>query len=315
MSESNGIEVRSLRKEFDSVAAVDDISFEVRRGEVFGFLGPNGAGKTTTIKMLTTLIPPTSGGAHVLGLDIARDGPEIRSRSGVVQQGESYEYSLRGEDALDLYGMMWDVPKPERRRRVAALLDAFDLQEHRRKRPSELSLGLKRRLQVAREFMHDMDLLFLDEPTVGLDPLVRRATLDMIRGHVEEGLTVFFTTHVLEEAEYICDRIAIINRGRIVAMDTPSGLKDRFGGLRTIELLVEGEDLQPLIDRLEQVSEVEALSQEPEGLIKILTAKPTEVFSAITLITGKLGLQVARLTIREPTLEQAFVRIVEEGGS
>ncbi len=315
MSESNGIEVRSLRKEFDSVAAVDDISFEVRRGEVFGFLGPNGAGKTTTIKMLTTLIPPTSGGAHVLGLDIARDGPEIRSRIGVVQQGESYEYSLRVEDALDLYGMMWDVPKPERRRRVAALLDAFDLQEHRRKRPSELSIGLKRRLQVAREFMHDMDLLFLDEPTVGLDPLVRRATLDMIRGHVEEGLTVFFTTHVLEEAEYICDRIAIINRGRIVAMDTPSGLKDRFGGLRTIELLVEGEDLQPLIDRLEQVSEVEALSQEPEGLIKILTAKPTEVFSAITLITGKLGLQVARLTIREPTLEQAFVRIVEEGGS
>lgn len=310
------IDAEALRKEYGPVVAVNDIDLQVKRGEVFGFLGPNGAGKTTTIKMLTTLLPSTSGRAEVLGLDIAREGLKIRSQIGVVQQAESYEYALRVEDALDLYGMMWDVPKRERRIRVKALLEAFDLQPHRRKRSAELSIGLKRRLQVAREFMHDMDLLFLDEPTVGLDPIVRRATLDMIRGYVQEGLTVFFTTHILEEAEYLCNRIAIIHEGRIVALDTPQGLKDRFGGLRTIELLVEGGDLEPMIERLRHVSEVETLSTEPNGLVKIWTAKPTEVFGAITLITRKLGLTVAHLVLREPTLEQAFISLVTgEGGS
>ncbi|MFQ5763273.1 MAG: ABC transporter ATP-binding protein, partial [Candidatus Bathyarchaeia archaeon] len=241
----SAIEVDRLRKEYGSFTAVDNISFQVNRGEVFGFLGPNGAGKTTTIKMLTTLLPPTSGHARVLGLDIARQGRQIRSRIGVVQQAESYEYSLRVEDALELYGLLWNVPKLERRRRVEALLEAFELQSHRRHRSPELSIGLKRRLQVAREFMHDMDLLFLDEPTLGLDPIARRATLDMIRSRVREGLTVFFTTHILEEAEYICDRIAIIHQGRIVAVDTPQGLKDRFGGLRTIEAVVDGGDVSP----------------------------------------------------------------------
>ncbi len=312
MSSRTAIEVDALRKEYGPVVAVDDIDFRVERGEVFGFLGPNGAGKTTTIKMLTTLIPPTRGRAHVLGFDVARDGAAVRSRIGVVQQGESYEYSLRVEDALDLYGMMWNVPKPERRQRVEALLDAFDLRHHRRKRSPELSLGLKRRLQVAREFMHDMDLLFLDEPTVGLDPIARRAALDMIRGHVRAGLTVFFTTHILDEAEYLCDRIAIIHQGRIVAVDTPMGLKDRFGGLRTIEVIVEGEDVDEMVARLEHVSEVEAVSSEDGGLVKIWTAKPSEVFGAITLITNKLSLRVARLTLREPTLEQAFVSLVEQ---
>ena len=238
----SAIQVQGLRKEYGSKVAVDGVGFEVERGEIFGFLGPNGAGKTTTIKILTTLIPASAGVATVLGFDVRKDGMNVRKRIGVVQQQPSGEYNLGIAEQMELYGLVWDVPKPVRKQRVENLLDAFGLQSHRRERWSELSIGLRRRVQVAREFMHDMDLLFLDEPTVGLDPIARRSTLDMIKGRVSEGLTVFFTTHILDEAEYLCDRVAIVNNGKIVAVDTPKKMKERFGGLQTVEALVEGGD-------------------------------------------------------------------------
>ena len=192
------IEAESLSKRFGSTEAVKDVSIRVGRGEIFGFLGPNGAGKTTTIGMLTTLLPPSGGGARVLGYDVRTEGKKLRSRIGVVQQGESYEYSARVEDALSLYGLLWDLPRGVRRGRTEDLLERFGLAPHRRKLVQELSVGLRRRLQVAREFLHDMDLLFLDEPTFGLDPIARRGLLEMVRESARRGLTVFLTTQILD---------------------------------------------------------------------------------------------------------------------
>jgi len=175
------ISVSDLRISYGQVAAVDDVSFGVDYGKVFGFLGPNGAGKTTTIKVLTTLMHPTGGAVSIFGKDVVRHAREIKRRIGVVLQEPSYEGNLTVECALDLYGRMWGVPGDRRRDRVRELVDKFDMQEFRSKKNDELSIGQRRRVQVAREFMHDMELLFLDEPTVGLDPAARRMLLDYIK--------------------------------------------------------------------------------------------------------------------------------------
>src|SRR6266567_3297752 len=306
----SAIQVQGLRKEYGSKVAVDGVSFEVERGEIFGFLGPNGAGKTTTIKILTTPIPASAGVSTVLGFDVRKDGMNVRKRIGVVQQQPSGEYNLGIAEQMELYGLVWDVPKPERKRRVENLLDAFGLQSHRRERWSELSIGLRRRVHVAREFMHDMDLLFLDEPTVGLDPIARRSTLDMIKGRVSEGLTVFFTTHVMDEADYLCDRVAIVNNGKIVAVDTPRKLKEKFGGLQTVEALVEGGDSAALIRELREMDGVSEVNEEDGGLIKILTSNPSETLRLIGSLTEKTRARIIQLNLREPTLEQAFVSLV-----
>jgi len=306
----SAVQVEGLRKEYGSKVAVDGVSFRVERGEVFGFLGPNGAGKTTTIKILTTLIPASAGVARVLGFDVQKDGMKVRKRIGVVQQQPSGEYHLGIADQMDLYGLIWDVPKLERKKRLENLLDSFDLQSHRREKWSELSIGLRRRVQVAREFMHDMDLLFLDEPTVGLEPIARRSTLDMIKGRVSEGLTVFFTTHVMDEADYLCDRVAIVNNGKIVAVDTPRKLKEKFGGLQTVEALVEGGDSAALIRELREMDGVSEVNEEDGGLIKILTSNPSETLRLIGSLTEKTGARIIQLNLREPTLEQAFVSLV-----
>ena len=232
----SSIEVKSLYKSYNSVNAVDGIDLSIKSGQVFGFLGPNGAGKSTTIKLLTTLVPPTSGELTILGINAKENPLQIRHKIGVVLQQPSYEPSLSVEKSLEKYGMMWDVPKKIRKERVEALLTDFDLHEIRKKKTEDLSIGQRRRLQVAREFMHDMELLFLDEPTIGLDPSARRKLLDFLKRKVKEGITIFFTTHVLTEAEYLCDEIAIINKGKIIAIDTPDKLKNRFGKKKTIKI-------------------------------------------------------------------------------
>jgi ABC-2 type transport system ATP-binding protein len=230
------INVDNLSKSYGSVKAVNDITMSVRSGQVFGFLGPNGAGKSTIIKLLTTLIQPSSGSITILGVDAIKNPLKVRNKIGVVLQQPSYEPTLTVEKSLEKYGMMWNVPKIERKSRMEKLLEDFDLNEIRKKRNEDLSIGQRRRVQVAREFMHDMDLLFLDEPTVGLDPSARRKLLDYLKNKVKTGLTIFFTTHILTEAEYLCDKIAIIDKGKILAIDTPDALKNRFGKEKTIKI-------------------------------------------------------------------------------
>lgn len=237
------ISVEDLRHTYDGKRyALDGVSLTVRRGEVFGLLGKNGAGKSTLIKVLTTLLRPSSGKVSILGLDPERDGMKIRSRIGVVQQGESFDFTtVQGN--FDIYGILWGIPKAERIRRREELIKMFGLEGIRKQRSFDLSGGQKRRVQVAREMIHDMDVLFLDEPTVGLDVIMRRELLDSIREQVTKGLTVLFTTHNLEEADYLCDRIAVIESGKIIAMDSVENLKQLYGGRKTVELTLAGGDV------------------------------------------------------------------------
>lgn len=309
------IETTELTKQYGKLTAVDHVSFKVRRGEVFGFLGPNGAGKTTTIKMLTTLIRPSSGGATVLGYDVLSEGGKIRPKIGVVQQEPSYEYALSVEDNLDLYGFMWNVPKRERRERIELLLDKFGLEEVRKTAPPELSVGQRRRLQVAREFMHDSELMFLDEPTIGLDPQVRRVTLDYVREKVAEGMTVFFTTHVMEEAEYICDRIAIIDHGRIVALDPIEAIKRKFGGVSVIHLCVKetNSGLGHELERLPDIERVVCPSQQDEPL-KVYSKDINTTLPRVLELIASRGLHITDLRIKEPSLDDVFIQMVNSKG-
>ena len=230
-----------LSKSYGSLFAVDDIRLSVKTGQVFGFLGPNGAGKSTAIKLFTTLIRPSKGSLTVLGIDALKNPLLIRHKIGVVLQQPSYEPTLSVEKSLDKYAMMWNVPKPERKKRREALLRDFDLVEIRNKKNEDLSIGQRRRVQVAREFMHDMDLLFLDEPTAGLDTGARRKLLDYLKNKVKTGLTIFYTTHILSEAEYLCDEIAIIMKGKILTVDSPDALKSKFGKAKTIKIRISKE--------------------------------------------------------------------------
>jgi len=292
---------------------VDRVSFDIARSEVFGFLGPNGAGKTTTIKMLTTLLPPTSGRATVLGHDLRTEGRKIRAQIGVVQQQDSFDQGLNVETSMDIYGLIWNVPKAERRRRIDELIGHFEMEEFRKMPTVDLSAGQRRRLQVAREFIHDMDLLFLDEPTVGLDPIVRRSVLDYLKERVRQGLTIFFTTHILEEAEYLCNRIAVINQGRIVQIDTPENLKRRFGSAKAVEFkLLQGTSSE-MASALSSSPSVSRFGRdEGSGAYRVTTTRPESVIPEIYRLADRLSLTVSSIYISETTLEDAFINLVTE---
>jgi len=307
------VRVDELSRHFGDKVAVDRVSFDIARSEVFGFLGPNGAGKTTTIKMLTTLLPPTSGRATVLGHDLKTEGRKIRAQIGVVQQQDSFDQGLNVETSMDIYGLIWNVPKAERRRRIDELIGHFEMEEFRKMPTVDLSAGQRRRLQVAREFIHDMDLLFLDEPTVGLDPIVRRSVLDYLKQRVREGLTIFFTTHILEEAEYLCNRIAVINQGRIVQIDTPENLKRRFGSAKAVEFkLLQGTSSE-MASALSSSPSVSRFGRdEGSGAYRVTTTRPESVIPEIYRLADRLSLTVSSVYISETTLEDAFINLVTE---
>ena len=301
---------KSLFKSYNSVNAVDGIDLNVKSGQVFGFLGPNGAGKSTTIKLLTTLIPPSSGELTILGINAKENPLQIRHRIGVVLQQPSYEPSLSVEKSLEKYGLMWDVPKTTRKERVEKLLSDFDLQDIRKKKTEDLSIGQRRRLQVAREFMHDMELLFLDEPTIGLDPSARRKLLDFLKLKVKEGLTIFFTTHVLTEAEYICDEIAIINKGKIIAVDSPDDLKNRFGRKKTIKIHLSSVH-QNLNTLLSDVKDCE-IDFNSGTNITIHSDESELVLLKVLQILNSNGIVIEDLSAMPTNLEEIFLKVVDE---
>jgi len=305
--------VNQLSRLYGDKPAVDRVSFDVERSEVFGFLGPNGAGKTTTIKMLTTLLQPTSGGANVLGFDLKTEGRKIRERIGVVQQQDSFDQGLNVETSLDIYGLIWNVPRTERKTRIEEVIARFGMEEFRKMPTVDLSAGQRRRVQVAREFIHDMDLLFLDEPTVGLDPIVRRALLDYLKERVHKGLTIFFTTHILEEAEYLCDRIAVINQGRIVQIDTPENLKRRFGSARAVEFKLLQGSSEALASALSSSADVTRLVQDSgTGAYRVTTTRPESVIPEIYRLAERHAVTVSSIYIAETTLEDAFIHMVTD---
>lgn len=306
----SSIIAKSLCKSYNSVNAVDGIDLSVKSGQVFGFLGPNGAGKSTTIKLLTTLIPPTSGELTILGINAKENPLQVRHRIGVVLQQPSYEPSLSVEKSLEKYGLMWDVPGKIRKKRVEELLSDFDLNEIRKKKTEDLSIGQRRRLQVAREFMHDMDLLFLDEPTIGLDPSARRNLLDFLKMKVKDGLTIFFTTHILTEAEYICDEVAIINKGRIIAVDSPDDLKKRFGSKKTIKIHLAqvNEKLKNLFNDVKDCK----IDFNSGTNITIISDESEVVLMKVLQILNSNNITIEDLSAMPTNLEEIFLKVVNE---
>jgi len=307
------IQVSDLRKTYGQIYAVDGVSFGIEYGKVFGFLGPNGAGKTTTIKVLTTLVHPTSGAVKIFGKDIIKHQREIKKRIGVVLQEPSFEANLTVERALELYGLMWGVPGEKRRDRARDLIEKFDLTSFKSMKNDELSIGQRRRVQVAREFMHDMDLLFLDEPTMGLDPAARRTLLDYVKKHVQGGLTVFFTTHIMEEAEYLCDEIAIINKGKIIATDSPAGLKDRYGGVKAVEIKLKDSSAQSVMHIIRPIAGRSLVETPAEGTIRISSAKAQEMLVKIIESLSKNSVQIESVSVNPPTLEEVFLTVIGNG--
>ena len=328
------ISVSNLKKQYskNSAYVVNNIAFNVKYGTVFGFLGPNGAGKTTTLKILTTILGPTSGSVHVFGKDLNKNQLEIKRRIGVVSQNPSFEANLTVERALDLYGMLWGIGNRKiRKDKVNKILDTFDLESIRNAKNDELSIGQRRRVQIAREFMHEMDLLFLDEPTVGLDPSARRQLLDYIKVHVRSGLTVFFTTHIMEEAEYLCDEIAIIDHGKIIAFDTPTGLKQKYGEAKTIELTFKDTPNKSFIDLLKSTISRKVSKNDDSGndnsnknknssyidvigkhAVTITVNNAEEIISEILQLVSRNGLQIESIAINSPSLEEVFLSIVND---
>jgi len=276
------------------VRAVDGIEFTVREGEVFGFLGPNGAGKTTTIRMLTGLTRPTSGSARVLGFDLATRVTRIKKRIGVVPEMSNLYDELTACDNLVFAMQLYGVPRRERKTRAEELLARFRLAEKRDTPFAKLSRGMKRALTVAAALAHRPPLLFLDEPTTGLDVMSARNLRGMIAGLRDEGVTVFLTTHYLEEAERLCDRIAIIVRGRIVALDTVDELKARAQGCTAVEATVAGKD-----------GRAETLRFEGDDVEAALRAALAQAEA-----TGRRVLSVNTL---QPTLEDVFVHLTGLG--
>ena len=307
------IVAKSLSKSYGSTTAVDSIDLAVNSGKIFGFLGPNGAGKTTTIKLLTTLIAPTGGTIKILGIDAVRHPLEVRKKIGVVLQQPSYEPTLSVEKSLEKYGMMWNIERKTRKNRVEELLSSFNLEEIRSAKNEDLSIGQRRRVQVAREFMHDMELLFLDEPTVGLDPSARRSLLDFIKKKAKEGLTIFFTTHILNEAEYICDEIAIINKGKIIAVDTPEELKNKFGKEKTIKIHVQ-ETQKVLSNLLSGIKDYD-LDFNSGTNITIRSNDSEEVLLKILQILTTNNIPIEDLAVVPTSLEEIFLTVVKNSNA
>src|SRR5918995_2569885 len=332
----NCIKVTNLKKQYgkDKPLVINDVSFTVKYGTVFGFLGPNGAGKTTTLKILTTLLNPSSGSVTIFGKDLIKKQSEIKRKIGVVSQNPSFEANLKVERSLDLYGLLWGLnDRKARKDKVKEILKTFDLESIKNSKNDELSIGQRRRVQLAREFMHDMDLLFLDEPTVGLDPSARRMLLDYIKKHVKSGLTVFFTTHIMEEAEYLCDEIAIIDNGRIIAFDTPAGLKQKYGRAnKIIEITFKDVLSQSFVDLLMNIiirsknndSEQRHLNNTTNITARIdinetnpnaltITVNNAEaVISEILRLVSNNGMQIENISINPPSLEEVFLSIVND---
>jgi ABC-2 type transport system ATP-binding protein len=302
-----------LRRRRLDVEAVRGVSFDVAEGELFGLLGPNGAGKTTTIKMLITLLLPTSGSARVLGYDVVEDTREVRRRIGYVFGGDRGLYErLSGLDNLRYFAELFGVAPRDQKRRIAELVELVGLTGREKERVEGYSRGMKQRLHVARGLLHDPPVLFLDEPTIGLDPVGARDLRATIASLTAAGKTVLLTTHYMFEADQLCDRIAVISKGKIVAEGTPRELKNRVAEGRVVEIEVYGmpDETVRRVRGLAGVVAVAVEEREQAQLLVVQTERDVELTHAV--LAHLDGASVGRVSAREPTLEDAYVALVSE---
>jgi len=301
----------TIRRRVKEIEAVRGVSFAIEKGELFGLLGPNGAGKTTTIKMLITLLIPTSGSARVLGYDVVKDAREVRKRIGYVFGGERGVYErLSGYDNLRYFAELYGVPAKIQKQRIEELLELVGLKGREHERAEGYSRGMKQRLHVARGLLHDPEVLFLDEPTIGLDPVGARELRATIASLTDAGKTILLTTHYMFEADALCDRIAVISQGQIVAEGTPGQLKSRVesGSVTEVEVYGVPEETVERLRRLEGVLSVWVEERDQAQLLSVQTRADVQLTAAIL---GHLnGANVGRVSHREPTLEDAYVALV-----
>ncbi|MEV0842393.1 ABC transporter ATP-binding protein [Actinocatenispora sera] len=300
-----------LRPRRGTVDAVRGVDFAVARGELFGLLGPNGAGKTTTIKMLNTLLAPTAGTARVMGLDVVRDTRAVRRRIGYVFGGDRGLYErLSALDNLRYFAELYGVPAREQRARIGALLDAVDLTGRERERVEGYSRGMRQRLHIARGLLHEPDVLFLDEPSIGVDPVAARELRAMIAELSASGTTVLLTTHYMAEAEELCDRIAVIAAGRLAALGTADELKHAAAGRRVLSVEAYGVTDAHLarLDALPGVRDATVEVSGAQQTLYIQTDAHIDVQSAV--LRELAGVRLGRVETRAPTLEDAYVAIV-----
>lgn len=299
------IKVENLTKKFNGFTAVDGITFSVEEGELFGLLGPNGAGKTTTINMLSTILKITSGKAEVAGFDVSKDTDNVRKSIGIVFQEPALDNKLTGRENLEFHAMMYGISKEERRKRIQQLLELVELEDKADILVEKYSGGMKRRLEIARGLMHKPKVLFLDEPTLGLDAQTRRHIWDYIKKLNEENkVTIVLTTHYMEEADYLCDRIAIIDKGKIVALDTPSKLKDMLGG-DMISLEFEG-SADDFIRNLESMKWVKSIKRHDSN-IDLTVQNGERKIPELLSMAQKFGLNIISVNLRKPSLEDVFL--------
>jgi len=298
----NVIEVEKLSKSFNSLKAVDSISFTVKKGEIFGFLGPNGAGKTTTINMLCTLLKPSSGSGRICGYDITFQEREVRKCIGLVFQDITLDDRLTAKENLVLHAMLYGVPKKEREKRIEEVLKMVDLKEKENVIVKKFSGGMKRRLEIARGMIHHPKVLFLDEPTIGLDPQTRSRVWEYILKLKEEyGMTIFLTTHYMEEADEMCDRVAIIDHGKIIAMDKPENLKNNLKG-DTIVLDVDDKDMEKALKIFKN-------GKRFDGQIFLTVKNAGKQIEEILDLCRKNRIKVIEANIRKPTLNDVFLKL------
>jgi ABC-2 type transport system ATP-binding protein len=304
---AKAIEVDHIVKKYGEFTAVDDISFAVDDGETFGLLGPNGAGKSTLIRMMTTLLPITSGVARIAGHDVRREPDAARRAIGVIPQALTSDLDLTVEENLNIYAKLYDVPPRERKKNVDELLELVDLSKWRGAQTKTLSGGMRRRLEIARGLVHSPKIFFLDEPTTGLDPVSRVAVWEML-GNIKahRRLTILITTHYMDEADRLCDRIAIVDHGKLVALDTPKALKASVPGSNVIEaqFAAPPEDWE---QQLQALSEVTSVQAEGGNTFRVLTGNGSRTTTELVELAVKSGVEVRSLTVQNTTLDDVFV--------
>jgi ABC-2 type transport system ATP-binding protein len=300
------IEVENLTKCFGEFCAVDHLSFTIRHGEVFGLLGPNGAGKSTLIRMLTTLVPPTSGTARIKGFDITRSANEVRQSIGVIPQAMTSDMDLSAEENMTIFAKLYGIPRERRKQTIRNLLAAVDLSQWADKPVKMFSGGMRRRLEIARGLVHEPKIFFLDEPTTGLDPVSRVAVWEMLsRLKRERDLTILVTTHYMDEADKLCDRIAIVDHGKLVALDSPLKLKASIPGKNVLEVSFSQipEGWTDVLKGLPEVAEV----KEVDHVFRISSHNGPRTTVELMEAARRAGVSVASLSVQSTTLDDVFV--------
>jgi len=300
------VEVDGLTKRFGDFCAVDALTFNVEHGEIFGLLGPNGAGKSTLIRMLTTLVPPTSGTARIFGFDIVRDANSVRQSIGVIPQAMTTDLDLTAEENMSIFAKLYSIPRDKRRRAIRELLQAVDLEQWADKPVKMFSGGMRRRLEIARGLVHEPKIFFLDEPTTGLDPVSRVAVWEMLaRIKRERDLTILVTTHYMDEADKLCDRIAIVDHGKLVALNSPLKLKASIPGKNILE--VSFSDVPAGWENtLKQLPEVAEVKSE-DHVFRISSNNGPRTTIELLESARKAGDAVTSLSVQSTTLDDVFL--------